>query len=186
MTEVNGDVGEQAAALPLIDPLVRSKLTDEQLALLRPHGTVRPTIAGQILFREGDRSYDFIVILSGTVTIVDHHGGIERALATAGPREFLVELGILTGERVFVTAVVSEPGSILVVPVDVLHSLISQDQALGDLIVWTAFQRRQWLVQAQAGMTIVGSRTSRDAQRLREFATRNRLPHVWADLDARP
>jgi thioredoxin reductase (NADPH) len=32
-------------------------------------------------------------------------------------------------------------------------------------------------------MTIVGSRTSRDAQRLHEFATRNRLPHVWADID---
>jgi thioredoxin reductase (NADPH) len=183
MTDVNGDVGEQAAALPLTDPLVSSKLTDEQLALLRPHGTVRPTVSGQILFREGDHSYDFIAILSGMATIVDHHGGFERALATAGPREFLAELNILTGERVFVTAVVSEAGSILVVPVNVLQSLISQNQELGDLIVRTAFRRRQWLVQAQAGMTIVGSRTSRDAQRLREFATRNRLPHVWADLD---
>jgi thioredoxin reductase (NADPH) len=84
---------------------------------------------------------------------------------------------------VFVTAVVSEPGSILVVPVDVLQSLISKDQELGDLIVWTALQRRQRLVQAQAGMTIVGSRTSRDTQRLLEFATRNRLPHVCADID---
>jgi len=184
MTEVNGDGGEQAPALPLIDPLVTSKLTDEQLALLHRHGQVRPTVAGQILFREGDRSYDFMVILSGSVTVVDHHGGIERALATGGPREFLAELSILTGERLFTGAVVREPGSILVVPVDVLHSLISQDQALGDLIVRTAFRRRQWLVQAQAGMTIVGTRRSRDAQRLREFATRNRLPHVWADLDA--
>jgi thioredoxin reductase (NADPH) len=157
MPEGNGDMDEQATALPLIDPLVTSKLMDEQLALLHRHGKVLPTVAGQMLFREGDRSYDFMVILSGSVAVVDHHGGIERALATAGPREFLAELSILTGERLFTGAVVRDPGSILVVPVDVLHSLINQDQALGDLIVGTAFRRRQWLVQAQAGMTIVGS-----------------------------
>src|SRR5579864_3752112 len=103
MTDVNGDAGEQAVTRPVIETPVRSMLTDEQLALLQPHGTVRPTVTGQILFREGDRSYDFIVILSGRVTIVDHHSGIERTLTTAGPSEFLVELGILTGERVFVT-----------------------------------------------------------------------------------
>ena len=183
MTDVKGDASKQQGTRPVIEAPVRSRLTEEQIALLQPHGTLRQTGAGQILFREGDRSYDFVVILSGTVTIVDHHGGVERALTTAGACEFLVELGILTGERVFVTAVVSEPGSILVVPVAVLQSLISKDQKLGDLIVWTALQRRQRLVQAQAGMTIVGSRTSRDAQRLREFATRNRLPHVWADID---
>src|SRR5262245_21628309 len=186
MPEDSANVDEQAAALPLIDPLVTAKLTDEQVALLQRHGTVRPTVGGQILFREGDRTYDFMVILSGSVTIVDHHAGIERALVTVGPRDFLAELNILTGERLFTGAVVREPGSILVVPVDVLRSLISQDQALGDLIVRIAFGRRQWLVQAQAGMTIVGSRTSRDAQRLREFATRNRLPYVWADLDEDP
>jgi thioredoxin reductase (NADPH) len=183
MTEDSANVDEQAGALPLFDPLVTAKLTDEQVALLQRHGTVRPTVAGQILFREGDRSYDFMVILSGSVTIVDHHAGIERALATGGPGEFLAELSILTGERLFTGAVARDPGSILVVPVDVLRALIGEDQALGDLIVRTAFLRRQWLVQAQGGMTIVGTRASRDAQRLREFATRNRLPHVWADLD---
>lgn len=186
MNKTNDKVGEQSVPLPPVDPLLAPELTDEQLSLLRSHGEVRPTVAGQILFREGDRSYDFIVILSGTITIVDHHGGRERVLSTGGPREFVAELNLLTGERVFATAVVKEPGSILVVPLDVLHSLIGRDQELGDLIVRTAFQRRQWLVQAQAGMTIVGSRSSRDAQRLRDFATRNRLPHVWADLDDDP
>jgi thioredoxin reductase (NADPH) len=186
MPEDNAKVDEQAGALPLFDPLVTAKLTDEQVALLQRHGQALPTVAGQVLFREGDRSYDFMVILSGSVTIVDHHGGSERALATGGPGEFLAELSILTGERLFTGAVVREPGAILVVPVDVLRSLIGEDQALGDLIVRAAFRRRQWLVQAQAGMTIVGSRTSPDAQRLREFATRNRLPYVWADLDEDP
>jgi thioredoxin reductase (NADPH) len=32
-------------------------------------------------------------------------------------------------------------------------------------------------------MRIIGSRRSRDAQRLREFAVRNRLPHAWIELE---
>jgi thioredoxin reductase (NADPH) len=35
-------------------------------------------------------------------------------------------------------------------------------------------------------MRIVGSLASPDARRLREFAARNRLPHVWVDLDTDP
>jgi thioredoxin reductase (NADPH) len=33
------------------------------------------------------------------------------------------------------------------------------------------------------GLRILGSSGSRDAMRLREFAIRNRLPHVWVDVD---
>jgi thioredoxin reductase (NADPH) len=35
-------------------------------------------------------------------------------------------------------------------------------------------------------MQIVGSRSSPDARRLRDFAARNSLPHVWVDLDTDP
>jgi hypothetical protein len=49
----------------------------EQLALLRRYGQERPTTDGQVLFREGDRAYDFIVVLSGAVTVVDHEAGVD-------------------------------------------------------------------------------------------------------------
>jgi len=50
-----------------------------------------------------------------------------RELVTEGPGEFLAELNILTGERLFATAVVREPGSVLVVPVDRLQEVTAQD-----------------------------------------------------------
>ena len=165
------------------DPYLSPPVDAEQLALLCRYGQERPTTAGQMLFREGDRAYDFIVVLSGAVTVVDHDAGVERELVTVGPGRFLGELGILTGERVFATAVVTEPGSILVIPADRLQQVIAQDQELADLIVQTALRRRQWLLQQRAGLQIIGSRSSPDARRLREFAARNRLPHVWVDLD---
>jgi thioredoxin reductase (NADPH) len=161
-------------------------LTDEQIELLRGEGEVRPTAAGEVLFREGDRGYDFIVILAGRVAVVDHQAGTERELATGGPGEFVAELNLLTGERLFTTAVVTAPGSVLVVPVAGLLRVIGQDQGLGQWIIRTLFARRQWLAQVQAGLRIVGSRSAPQTRRLLEFAARNRLPHVWLDSDTDP
>src|SRR5262245_46068101 len=168
---------------PGTDPFLAPPLDGEQLALLCRYGQEQPTRAGQVLFREGDRAYDFIVVLSGAVSVVDHEAGVVRELATLGPGRFVAELNILTGERVFATAVVKEPGSVLVVPVDRLQEVIAKDQTLSDVIVQVILRRRQWFVQQRAGLRIFGSRTSPDARRLHEFATRNRLLHVWVDLD---
>src|SRR5215475_4377790 len=171
---------------PGADPFLAPPLDAEQLALLSRYGQERPTTAGQVLFHEGDRAYDFIVILSGTVAVTDHQAGVERELANLGPGRFVAELNILTGERVFATAVVREPGSVLVVPVDRLQEVIAQDQTLSDVIVQVLLRRRRWFLQQRAGLRIFGSRTSPDARRLRTFAARNRLPHVWVDLDTDP
>jgi thioredoxin reductase (NADPH) len=171
---------------PGTDPYLSPPLEARHLGLLRRCGQERPTTTGEVLFREGDRSYEFLVVVSGAVTIVDHAAGAVRKLATIGPSGFLSELNILTGERLFATAVVSEAGSVLAVPVERLHEAIAQDQELSDLIVQTVLRRRQWLLQHRTGMQIVGSRSSADARRLRDFATRNGLPHVWVDLDTDP
>jgi thioredoxin reductase (NADPH) len=120
------------------------------------------------------------------VTLSDHQAGVERELARRGTGEFVAELTQFTGERLFITAVVEEPGEVLVVPVAKLQRLISRDQVLGDLIMRTVLARREWLIQARTGLRIIGSRSQPDMRRLLEFAERNRLPHVWLDLDADP
>ena len=168
------------------DAAAERPLTDDHIATLRRIGEVRPTRVGDVLIREGDRGYDFLVILSGILKVCDHQAGVERELASGGEREFVAELNLLTGERAFTTVVVAEPGEVLVVPVDKLRTLISRDQALGNLIVQTVLARREWLTHAGTGLRIVGSRSQPDTRRLLEFASRNRLPHVWLDLDADP
>ena len=137
---------------PSADDVPNVRLTDGQIELLRREGEVRPTVAGQVLFREGDRGYDFIVILAGRVAVVDHQAGSERELASGGPGEFVAELNLLTEERLFTTAVVTDPGAVLVVPVAGLLKVIGQDQDLGQGIIRTRFARRQWLAQVQAGL----------------------------------
>lgn len=77
------------------DDALARRLTAGQLESLRPYGEVRETVAGQVLFREGDRSYDFIVILTGSVTVLDHEAGEQRELAIGGPGVHIADLARL-------------------------------------------------------------------------------------------
>jgi thioredoxin reductase (NADPH) len=160
------------------------RLSDDQIARLEAQGERRATAAGEVLFEEGEEGYDFYVVLQGMVAVVDDYGGAEeRLIAVHGPGRFLGELGLLTGQAAFFTAVVREPGEVLVTEVDRVRALINQDPALGDLVLRAYFMRRELLIGLGAGFRIIGSRFSPDTRRLREFVARNRLPHRWVDLD---
>jgi thioredoxin reductase (NADPH) len=159
------------------------RLSEQQIGALATHGERRHTRAGEVLYREGDASYDFFVILEGTVAIVDGYPAEERVISVHGPGRFLGELGLITGQPVFVTAVVRELGEVLVVPVAQVRALVAEDSTLGDLILRAYLLRRWILIGLGTGFRIVGSRFSPDTHRLREFAARNRLPHRWIDLE---
>jgi thioredoxin reductase (NADPH) len=160
-----------------------SRLTDAQIAKLDHEGERRATSRGEVLFREGDPAYDFHVVLDGKVAVVDPDADGERLIAVHGPRRFLGELGLLTGQAAFFTAIVREPGAVLVVPVEKLRQIVALDGTLGDLILRSYLLRRELLIGLGAGLQLVGSHFSPDARRLREFAARNRLPHSWIDLE---
>jgi len=153
--------------------LVRPRLSDDQLATLQRYGSVERTTAGQVLFAAGDPSYDLIALLDGTIELSVVHEGKPWPFAAAGPRDFLAELNLLTGQRVYFTGVVTEAGSIVRVPRDRVGEVIDRHGDLGAFLLQEMFRRRQFLLQSRAGVQIVGSRYAPDTQRLREFATRN-------------
>ncbi len=136
-----------------------------------------------MLFREGDPACEFFVVLAGNVAIVSGYGGDEHVISVHGPGRFLGELNLLTGQSVFVTALVREPGEVLVVPVERLRHLVTQDPALGDLILRAYLLRRSLLIELGTGVRIVGSRFLPGTRRLREISARNRLPHQFIDLE---
>ena len=158
-------------------------LTDDQISFLRRYGSVRKTEAGETLFSEGDRSYDFIVILEGEVEIAEHFGGESRTIAVHGARRFLGEMNMLTGQSVYLSAIMRESGEVLAISPGNLKQIITEEPTLSDTIMKAFLARRTVLMQAGTGMRIIGSRRSRDAQRLREFAVRNRLPYAWIELE---
>jgi thioredoxin reductase (NADPH) len=159
------------------------RLSQSQVDALAVYGRRRPIEAGEVLFREGDPRCDFFVILAGKVAIVEGYGGDERVIGVHGPGRFLGELNLLTGQAEFVTAVVPEPGEVLVIPVERLREVLARDSPLADLILRAYLLRRSLLIELGTGFRIVGSRFNPETRRLREFAARNRLPHRFIDLE---
>jgi len=159
------------------------RLDDDQRARLRALGETIATQPGQVLFREGDDGYDFYVVESGTVAIVQGLGGQNRVIAVHGTHRFLGELGLLSGVRPFLSAVVRDGGEVTRVDVVRLRELVRDDEDLGNVILRAYIARRAILIEAGAGIRVIGSRYSRDSHRLREFLARNRVPHQWTDLE---
>ena len=164
------------------------RLTDEQIMLLSRYGERKPLTKGTMLFCEGDRDCGLFVVLDGRVRVVqeDSPEGESRVLAVHGPGRFVGDLSMLTGQAVYVTAVAQTDVEVLEVRYDRLKEAVTQDQALGDLILRAFILRRNIHADLGAGLRIIGSRYSADTRRLRDFASRNRIPCRWEDVEEDP
>jgi thioredoxin reductase (NADPH) len=162
------------------------KLREDQIEVLKRHGQTRKTEVGEILFRAGDTSNDFIVVLEGEVEVVDDFAGEARTIGVFRAGRFPGELNMLTGQAMYLTAVVRQGGEVLAIARERLKEVVTEEPALSDIILKAFIARRAYLMRAGVGLRIIGSRHSRDATRLREFAARNRLPHSWIELEDAP
>src|SRR5688500_7876186 len=166
------------------DPLgAFPRLTDADIENLKSYGEVRQTQPGDTLFKAGEASRHFFVVLSGKAGILEEFGPERRLLSIHGSGRFLGELDLFTGQKPLVTAVVVEPGEVLAVPVEQLRNLVARDTNLGDKVLRACLLRRSMLIGLGSGLRIIGSRFSPDTRRLREFAARNRVPHKLIDLE---
>jgi thioredoxin reductase (NADPH) len=172
-------------SLPEELPGSRPKLSDKQLAVIGRYGSQHSTDAGQVLFADGDETYDLIVLLAGTAEIVEGHGQPgSTSINSYGPGEFLGEVGLLTGQRAFLSAVVREPGSVLRVPAAQVQVIMAQETDLSELILRAFLARHARLTQAGSGLTLVGSRFDPSTRRLLGALSRNRLSSRWLELES--
>ncbi len=162
------------------------RMDTEMRERLRAAGETLSVASGDVLFAEGDRPYDFYVVESAVVAIVRGHGTENRVIAVHGAHRFLGELNLLTGGAAYLTAVVRDPGEVIRVPLADFRRVLAQDIELSNLIVGAYLARRSILIEIGGGVRLIGSRFSRDSRRLREFLTRNRMPHEWLDLEEDP
>jgi len=164
---------------------VRFPVLDQAtLAELAEFGTVRELAAGEVLYRSGAEVWDLFVVLSGEFQVVRDDDSQEVIVSyTAG--QFIGELGLLTGQRTYLTARVVRAGRALVIPHDSFRRLMATKPAISDIVFAALIARREALRTSAAAnaVRIIGSRFSPEAMALRTFASRNRLAHIWIDLE---
>jgi thioredoxin reductase (NADPH) len=161
-------------------------LREDQTEILGQYGKWRNTEAGQVLFKAGDTQNDFFVVLEGEVEMIDDFAGEARTMGVMRQGRFVGDLNMLIGQPIYLSAVVRVGGEVLVISRERLKEVVAEEPNLSDIILKAFLARRAWSVRAGLGLRIIGSRHSSDATRLRGFATRNRLPHVWVELEEDP
>jgi thioredoxin reductase (NADPH) len=152
-------------------------LSSSQLRTLAQYGEERTAEVGEVLFEVGDETYPFVAIVEGEVSVTDAAG---QEIVRHGQSGFLGEMNLLSGQTVFLTAIVTAPMRYIALDRDVLRQLLFEDGSLSDLLLSAFVERRELLQQREGvGFEIVGPRDSRDTRQLVEFARRMRLPHSW-------
>lgn len=163
-------------AWPRLDPSALSEIAGfgSEIAVER----------GQMLYRAGGEPPNFFVVVEGEVEIV-REGDDEVVIATHGPGRFVGELNLLTGQRPYLSARVSQPGRVLSVEPDRLRELMSTKPDLSDTIFQAFVARREMLRSGGSigAIRLIGSRFSPEALALRAFANRARIPHTWIEIE---
>lgn len=163
------------------------RLTPEQVHALCPAGRTRTAHAGEYLWRAGDRDFGFFVVRSGRVEILDTSGEAPRQVTVHEPGDFTGDVDVLTGRASLVSARMLEPGQVLELSPAALRRVAGELPELSELLLRAFLMRRTLLIgQGYQGIKIIGSRYSPEAHHLREFASRNAIPHTWLDLEADP
>ncbi|RIX31424.1 hypothetical protein D1781_06625 [Amnibacterium setariae] len=162
-------------------------MSEDQWRRLERHGTAVDLAAGRVLVAAGDRWYPLLAVDGGAVEVVrPANRWFPETLADAPQdRRFIGELGVLSGQRAFLTVRATGRGRVLRFETDAVRRLLAEDDELGDLLLHALWQRRTSLTAGPAALTlkIVGHEHSREALALRTYAARLDLVHTWVDAD---
>ncbi|HSX79932.1 MAG TPA: cyclic nucleotide-binding domain-containing protein, partial [Candidatus Saccharimonadia bacterium] len=128
---------ESRRALSLTDIILFLKriplygsMTLDQLRTIAAHLTERDMFPGEIIFHEGNSSYELYLIVSGKVDIVKHFGATPRTLATLHAGDFFGEMAIFEDRPRSADAVGAEQGILLVLSPERFRQIVLQDPAI--------------------------------------------------------
>jgi thioredoxin reductase (NADPH) len=161
------------------------RLGSDFFGVLDRAGRRRPLERDARLYRAGERNAEFFVMVRGKIALIDRFGSAaERVVGMVDEHGFAGELNLMTGQPASVTAVVREAGEAIVLTREQLEDVISAHQSLGDVVLGAFLARRAKLIGSGSGMQVIGSRLDANSRRLREFLTRNRIPHGFVDVES--
>jgi thioredoxin reductase (NADPH) len=154
------------------------KLPADQLERAARYGVQRTYASTTRLYRQGERETDLYIVLTGSLQIF-WFDTVEREeqFYTLVPGEFSGELNLLNQRETLTSARALAGSSILRVPRARLREFLTAEPEIGELVVRTIVQKRQWLVQRGAGgLALLGDGDSGETARLTRFLTANSYP----------
>jgi thioredoxin reductase (NADPH) len=159
-------------------------LNDAEIHVAEKFGRRERLEAGRVLFEPGQQLVDLLVILDGSLELIDTSGDQERILAVHGTRGFVGEISLLTRRRATSLCRVKSAAEVIRIPVDALRRLLVSSASFGEKWMTSLLRRREViLARGVDGLHVFGDRADAATLRLREFVHRNGVPHRWIDTD---
>jgi thioredoxin reductase (NADPH) len=163
------------------------KLTPAQIRRIAPHGKMRTTELGEVLYEQGHSAAPFFVIISGELEVVRPSVPVETLVIAYEPGQFTGEVSTLAGRRSLFRVRATKPGKVIELDRQQMLSLIQTDAELGEILMRAFILRRVELIAAGVGdVVLVGSTYSASTHRIKEFLMRNGQPYSYMDLERDP
>jgi thioredoxin reductase (NADPH) len=166
-----------------IEEVAFPRLTDSELALVKPLATACDFADGETIFRAGEPDIDLYIVESGGIAIRNPTDG-DRLIVTHGPCQFSGDIDVLTGRPVVVTAVAQGPTRVWRVPNRQLRALLNRVPSFGEKLIVAFTRRRELLSQLGTfGLRVAGPGRCRGTNTVREFLYKNFVPFTWFDTE---
>jgi thioredoxin reductase (NADPH) len=154
------------------------KLSADQLTRAARYGVRRTYGSTTHLYCQGQRGADLYIVLTGNLQIF-WSDTVEREehFYTLEAGEFSGELNLLNQRETLTAARALAGSTVLRVPRERLHEFFTAEPEIGELVVRTIVQKREWLVQRGAGgLALIANGDDGETARLTGFLTANYYP----------
>ena len=161
------------------------KLSEADLSELRQFGESQTIKDGTTLIEAGEKEFDFYIIESGKVKVIDTSSGEARTVTTLGEREFIGDLANLKGSPSVSTVTADGECQVRAIAPDKLREILNRNSHLSDLILQTFIARREALEASDfVGLRVIGPQACSDTFRIRDFLAKNHVKFNWIDTES--
>ena len=161
------------------------KLSENDLTELRQFGEFQTFSDGETLIEAGEKEFDFYIVKSGKLRVVDTSSGQEKTVTTLGEREFVGDLANLKGSPANTTVVAIGESQVIAIAFDKLREILNKNSHLSDLILQTFIARREALEKSDVvGLRVIGPKGCSDTFRIRDFLAKNHVKFNWIDTES--
>ena len=161
------------------------RLSEEDLTELSQFGESQTFDDGDTLIEAGEKGFDFYVIKSGKVRVLDTSSGEERTITILGEREFIGDLANLKGSPANTTVIAEGECRVKAIASNKLKEILNKNSRLSDLILQTFIARREALEESDfVGLRVIGPKGCNETFRIRDFLSKNHVNFHWIDTES--
>ncbi|AQZ52210.1 FAD-dependent oxidoreductase [Martelella mediterranea] len=164
------------------------ELSEDMMNRLSGYGREEQFDSETQLFKRGDRSIDFFVVLAGEIRITYTHAGAGQGLLYTYRRgQFTGEQNLFNTRKILLTAT-AVPGTVVLrVRNENFRSLLIGEPEIGEIIIRAFILRRMGFIRHQrGGVVLLGHPNNGQLLELQRFLTRNTYPVEVIDSVSSP